>query len=491
MTVYNLFPLATTTVPLNPAEDDLAVTVGTEFWADASGYTITKLRWWVPNNSTALDLSSRQGAIYEITDENASPAVYTMVGSVENFPTGTAGQWCEVTLSSPIAMTPYMRYIVAVYHPFGQYPASGGYFVSGGEGATSLVQDGLHRPNRAGSFLGELQGRYEYGSGMQVPKSSFNGASYFSDVEVTDETSGVTLSPSGIASAEAFGTAVATATLTAEPGGIASGEALGTPVASTTLTATATAIDTLESFGTPAATATLTATADGIASEEALGSPAASATLTASPSGIATDETFGTATASATLTAAPDGITSAEAFGTPAAAAGTLTASPDGIASTEAFGTPTASTMFTASPAGIASAETFGDPAMSGTLTATAEGIESAAAFGTPSATGPATTATATGIGTLEVFGTPTANKRITLRPTAIASALAMGTPSAIHTPASVTATAVAISSLEVFGTPAASGSLGVPQGRDYAGSIPPSRYSGTYSNHRWDGSLG
>jgi hypothetical protein len=104
---------------------------------------------------------------------------------------------------------------------------------------------------------------------------------------------GVTVSPSGLATAEAFGTAAVSATLTASPSGIATAGAFGTATVSTTLTCS------------PA----------GLASGEAFGTAAVSATLTASPSGIATAESFGTAAVSATLTASPTGIASGEAFG--------------------------------------------------------------------------------------------------------------------------------------------------------------------------------
>jgi hypothetical protein len=105
------------------------------------------------------------------------------------------------------------------------------------------------------------------------------------------------ISPSGIASAEAFGTAViTTGAVDIAPSGIASGEAFGT------------------------ALITIDVPATGIASQEAFGTP----TITVGAVDIA-----------------PSGIASVGAFGTATITTGVVDISPTGIASTEAFGTPT------------------------------------------------------------------------------------------------------------------------------------------------------
>lgn len=461
MTTYNLFPSGTT-LPSDSASDGGQVTLGTEFYVTESGCTVTEYRWYCPVNGT--DTSAREGGLFAFVEGGLAPVASTAY----SFPTATVGQWCVKTLTTPVELVPFRKYRVGIWHPNGQYPATGAYFVSGGEGATTLTQGPVVRPNAADATEGG-QGSYNYNGFLDIPANTFNGGCYFSDVTISyTPSSGTTLSPSGIASAEAFGTAVASTTLTVSPDGIASVEALGSPVVSTILTVTADGIASTGVFGTPAATGYLLATADGIASVEAFGTPAISTAYTATSTGIA----------------------SAESFGTPAAT-GALTVSPSGIGSAEAFGTPAASVTFIASPAGIDSGETFGTPVMSGVITLSPAGIDTAEAFGTPFATGSPVTATAVGIGTLEDFGVPTANKKIKLSPTGIASAAAMGTPAASITPASVIATAVAIASLEVFGTPTASGNLGIPLGRDWAGSLPGSRYSGAFRNHRWDGSLG
>jgi hypothetical protein len=362
VTKYNLFP-PTATVPQTVTNDSGGISLGTEFWSDAAGATVTSLRWWCPPDSTGL--TGRQGAIYLINEANAN---YEQMVTV-SFPTATAGTWCEVALADPIALTPLTRYIVAVFHPDGKYPATAAYFNTG-EGGTALVQGPIHRPNAIASYAG--QGSYYYADFLSAPVNTFGGGNYWSDVTIDDGAPAI-YSPAGIASAQA------------------------------------------------------------------LGLPTAAAILTASPAGIASATSFGAASNATTLTSAPAGIASAEALGT-----------------------PTATSLFTASPAGIPSAEAFGSPSSSAALTASPTGIGSADAFGTPTV-GVVLVATAAGIGTLEQFGDPSVGGLLASRPTGIAS-------------------------LQLIGTPTASGNLGKPQAREYAGKILGPRYAGRCSNLRWDG---
>ena len=152
------------------------------------------------------------------------------------------------------------------------------------------------------------------------------------------------IEPTGIASAEAFGTPTLQATNEISPGGIASAEAFGTPTIQ-------------------AGEVTISPT--GIASAEAFGTPTISASSDVSPIGIASGEAFGTPALLATNDISPSGIASGEAFGTPTIVAGEVTISPTGIASAEAFGTPTVAHGDVAQvimPVGIPSREAFGEP---------------------------------------------------------------------------------------------------------------------------------
>ncbi len=130
--------------------------------------------------------------------------------------------------------------------------------------------------------------------------------------------SGLSITPTGIASAESFGTGViTTGSVDLAPTGIVSSEAFG----SHTVTQGA--------FLTPS----------GIASEESFGTAVLSTgAVTVSPSGIASAEAFGTAVISQGFVLSPTGIASAESFGTAAITTGAVVLTPAGISSEEAFG---------------------------------------------------------------------------------------------------------------------------------------------------------
>ena len=135
----------------------------------------------------------------------------------------------------------------------------------------------------------------------------------------TSEVGAQDISPTGIASAEAFGTAViTTGAVDITPTGIASAEAFGTA-----------------SLG-------LDVTPSGIASEEAFGTAVlTTGAVDLTPSGIASEEAFGTAVVTQGFVLLPTGIPSTEAFGTAVITTGAVTVSPTGIASAEAFGSHT------------------------------------------------------------------------------------------------------------------------------------------------------
>lgn len=211
-------------------------------------------------------------------------------------------------------------------------------------------------------------------TGNGADQTAISGTS----VDTTDNASGydptlggTTISPSGIASAEAFGTAViTTGPVTVSPTGIASAEAFGTAVITTgPVTVSPSSIASAEAFGTPTiTTGAVTVSPTGIASAEAFGTATiTTGPVTISPTGIASAEAFGTAivTVAGVDTISPTGIASAEAFGTPTITVGAVTISPIGIASAEAFGTPTifdSSAGQIISPTGIPSQERFGRP---------------------------------------------------------------------------------------------------------------------------------
>lgn len=222
-------------------------------------------------------------------------------------------------------------------------------------------------------------------------------------ITLIDETAASAGNISGagnIASAEAFGTNVVSAS--AAPAGIASSETLGSPAAQASLT-NISGIASAEAFGTPTVNGVLSPS--GIASGEAVGSPSASVNITAS--GISSAEAIGTPSVSGVL--APSGIASDGAFGS---ATLSLSVSPSGIASGEAIANPVLSVNI-ASAGNIASNEAFGSPSVSTSAVINLSGvgdIASSEAFGTPAI---ACNVNTTSISSGEVFGSPTLSVNI------------------------------------------------------------------------------
>lgn len=148
--------------------------------------------------------------------------------------------------------------------------------------------------------------------------------------------------PSGISSGESFGSA------TVQPGpvvivaeGIGSQETVSTPVVQTYTTITPSGIPSAEAFGTPGISGgAVTLQPAGIPSAEALGSPAISTgQVLISPAGIPSGEGFGSPDITSIAYIEPTGIPSGELFGTPSLTTGVATIIMVGIPSAESFGT--------------------------------------------------------------------------------------------------------------------------------------------------------
>ena len=180
------------------------------------------------------------------------------------------------------------------------------------------------------------------------------------DVVLRDPTTsgGVTVSPVGIASGEAYGTPTLTYPINIiDAGNIPSQESFGTTSLSETVSPSS--ITTLEAFGTPTVVEAILITAVAIASSEAFGAPSVSFEITAI--GIVSGQAFGSANLSQSVSAVS--INSVEAFG---AALLTFVVRPSSIASQESLGTPVLSIAGMLSGAGnIPSAETFGSATVS------------------------------------------------------------------------------------------------------------------------------
>jgi hypothetical protein len=197
---------------------------------------------------------------------------------------------------------------------------------------------------------------------------------------------GQTISPSGIATAEAFGTAtLAPGAVAVAPNGIASLEAFGAPTLTTLTTIIANAIASAEAFGAPTLTTLTTIIANAIASLEAFGSHTlAPGAVLILPAGIASAEALGSPVISAGGSiVSPNGIETAETFGDQVLIPGGVNVSPNGIATAEAFGAPTLQAIYNVIAQSIASGEAFGDPSVNlGLLIIAPLGIASGEAFG-------------------------------------------------------------------------------------------------------------
>lgn len=234
------------------------------------------------------------------------------------------------------------------------------------------------------------------------------------DFAAGSETTTVEISPSGIASSSAFGTALLTNGIA--PSGIASASALGT--ASVAVNVAPSGIASTSALGTAALT--LGVAPSGIASGSAFGT--ATLTLYVVPTGIASTSALGTATLATSI--APSGVASASAFGTALLSNGIA---PGGVASASAFGTATVSDAgaqnITAT--GIASTSAVGTALLS--VGIAPAGVASATAFGT-AAVVPDGALAPTGIASTSAFGVPVVT--VTISPSGIASATAFGTAS-------------------------------------------------------------
>lgn len=168
MSPYNLF--AGTPANLMPAEDDGAVSLGTEFEVQTP-CVATQIRWLRAISSGA---GQRTGAIYRVSDRVLLTPIVQLA-----LPDG--GTWGATDID-PVELAPGVRYRVVVWHPAGRYVAEPAHFMG-----ASRMNGPLLIPNSAGSTA---QGSYDYGGSIAMPTQTYNGSAYFSDVTVVELPSG-------------------------------------------------------------------------------------------------------------------------------------------------------------------------------------------------------------------------------------------------------------------------------------------------------------
>jgi hypothetical protein len=155
----------------------------------------------------------------------------------------------------------------------------------------------------------------------------------------TPPSSGTTLAPTAIASAEAHGSPTVSSAVTLGPTSIATGEAHGSPTVTQQQTLAPTAIASAQAMGTPIVSSVASMVPTAIASAGAFGTTALSSLASLVPTSIASAEAHGSPTLSNQQSLLPTAITSAGAFGTPVMSS-VVSMATFGIASAEAFGTP-------------------------------------------------------------------------------------------------------------------------------------------------------
>ena len=234
---------------------------------------------------------------------------------------------------------------------------------------------------------------------------------------------GVTILPSGIASAQQIGAHSFLATNTILPSGIVSLEADGAHIVIPgTATILPSGIASLQQIGShtliPGGVNVLPS---GIQSVETIGSHALAATNTISPAGIASSQAIGAHSLVATSLILPSGISTLEAIGTHVLVA-TNTISPSGIVSVETIGSHTIIPTATILPGGIASLEVFGSHqfiSLGGPQTILVPGTPSAEAIGAHLVLASNLVLPA-GIGSSETFGIPILSALATISPSGI-----------------------------------------------------------------------
>lgn len=167
MANYNLYA----EVPsVGPDADTSSTVLGTEFIVNRECW-VTQFRWFRPAGS---DTAIRKAALFEYSTR-------ALVSPVVDLPMPDFSQWGTIDIS-PIKLEIGKRYIVAILHPAGRYPATGAYFTTG-PNATDTVRGPVTIP---GSSNSQAQGSYIYSPTMTMPTETYNGAAYYSDLTLTD-----------------------------------------------------------------------------------------------------------------------------------------------------------------------------------------------------------------------------------------------------------------------------------------------------------------
>jgi hypothetical protein len=148
-----------TTPGLSADPDTNAVEVGVKFRSDVAG-SITALRFY----KDATNTGTHVGHLWSSAGQLLATATFT--GE-------TASGWQQVSLSSPVAISPNTTYIVSYHTNVGHYSADEGYFANSGvnNGPLHALANGADGPD----------GVYHYGSAA-FPTNTYHSTNYWVDI---------------------------------------------------------------------------------------------------------------------------------------------------------------------------------------------------------------------------------------------------------------------------------------------------------------------
>lgn len=182
-TPVRMYEAATTATPTGSGSGTYVL--GVEFYVTSLAM-LDKISWMrLASDSVS---TARNAAVYKASDgslvANATPTA----------PSGTG--WQDIPFASPPLLQPNTRYVAAVQYPGSVYAQTVSYYSSGSDEV-----DGLLTIPKTANATGSLQGRYIGSATMTMPNTSFSGASYWIDVEVTEATGWTLVGNTGAGSA--------------------------------------------------------------------------------------------------------------------------------------------------------------------------------------------------------------------------------------------------------------------------------------------------
>ena len=180
-TEYRLFDPGTFgSPPDSNSSDSTNIQVAVEFEVDSDA-DLTSAWFYNPSDGTT------NTRVFRLWDAETTSLVY----GPEDFGSNATGQWNELVLSTPYALTPGNRYRAAVYHPGGNFNVTFDFW-STGDGADGITNGPLYAPDDTDA-IDNVQNAYTYFDATVFPTSVFSASNYWTDVTVTAAGAGADL----------------------------------------------------------------------------------------------------------------------------------------------------------------------------------------------------------------------------------------------------------------------------------------------------------